>query len=305
LLGPGPSDRQVIALTRSADCVIVTRFNLPSAGVESLIRAQEGWLRNRIELFERYCVPSVSAQTNRAFRWIIYLDPQSPQWLLDRLEPLIAANVFTPIYREQVDEPDLIADIKETAGDEKVDDLITINLDNDDGLAADFIDRVRSVPAAGANVAIYFEYGLIRTPSRLYLRRDQTNAFASVRGPWDSARTCWADWHNLLGKHMQVRVVGGRPAWLQVVHGQNVSNRVRGRLVAVSGYRTAFTGALDDLSDPPASERLTDLLVARPLRFARESARALVKKAAMRVLGKSGWDRAKHALRTARGYVKR
>ncbi|MCU1424755.1 MAG: hypothetical protein JWM51_1046, partial [Microbacteriaceae bacterium] len=73
-------------MSAEADHVLLTRFNLPSAGVESLIRAQEGWLRTRVELFERYCVPSVLAQTSSSYRWLIYFDPESPQWLKDRVE---------------------------------------------------------------------------------------------------------------------------------------------------------------------------------------------------------------------------
>ena len=49
------------------DHVLLTRFNLPSKGHESLVRAQENWLRNRVVLFERYCLPSVAAQTCRSF----------------------------------------------------------------------------------------------------------------------------------------------------------------------------------------------------------------------------------------------
>ncbi len=42
------------------DHVLLTRFNLPTPGVEGLIRAREGWLQDRIELFELYCAPSVA-----------------------------------------------------------------------------------------------------------------------------------------------------------------------------------------------------------------------------------------------------
>ncbi|MBY8850425.1 putative rhamnosyl transferase, partial [Saccharothrix sp. MB29] len=67
------------------DHVVLTRFNLPSVGAESVVRAQEGWLTKRVGLFERYCLPSVAAQTSSDFRWLIYFDPESPQWLKDRI----------------------------------------------------------------------------------------------------------------------------------------------------------------------------------------------------------------------------
>ncbi len=44
---------------QGVDHVFLTRFNLPSAGFESMVRAKQGWLQNRVELFERFCLPSL------------------------------------------------------------------------------------------------------------------------------------------------------------------------------------------------------------------------------------------------------
>ncbi|WP_299134485.1 glycosyltransferase [uncultured Amaricoccus sp.] len=54
--------------------VIQTRFNMPSPGRESQIRARPGWLAGRFELFERYCLPSIAAQSLKDFHWVIYFD---------------------------------------------------------------------------------------------------------------------------------------------------------------------------------------------------------------------------------------
>ena len=37
-----------------------------------------------MELFERYTLPSVVAQTCQDFVWIILIDGDSPQWFLDK-----------------------------------------------------------------------------------------------------------------------------------------------------------------------------------------------------------------------------
>ena len=78
------------------DHVLLTRFNLPSAGAESIVRAKDGWLRARIELFRRFCLPSVLRQTRQDFKWIIYLDPQSPDWLVSVMDDLTAAGPSRP-----------------------------------------------------------------------------------------------------------------------------------------------------------------------------------------------------------------
>lgn len=282
------------------DHVLLTRFNLPSVGVESVVRAQEGWLRTRIELFERYCVPSVRAQTNENFTWVIYFDPESPPWLLERIEEYRAAGTFTPLFRPSFSHSELISDLRSVVGTPRS-ELITTNLDNDDGLAIDFVDRLQSGQAPSAPTALYLTRGLILSPAGLYLRFDRHNAFCSVRESWTAEpRTCWLDWHDLLPRHLPVRELAGRPGWLQVVHGTNVSNKVHGRLSAPGPYRELFLGLLDDIPNPQPAAVLRDRLVAQPLRGIRDWLRAAVKRMGRAILGKDGWDRAKHRVATWR-----
>lgn len=280
------------------DHVFLTRFNLPSEGVESLIRARDGWLRERVGLFERYTLPSLAAQTCRNFRWIVYVDPQSPSWLLERLRPHIGAGAFTAVFRETVSHGQLLSDINDLIGVRR-DQLLTTNLDNDDGLANDFVARLQA-EAVERPTALYVRDGLIMSPRGLYLRRDPVNAFCSVREPWrDDVSTCWADWHNLLGQHMPTRELSGEPGWLQVVHGNNVSNRVRGRLVAPTAYRGTFGSLIEDVSTPSPAVRCREALVARPGRAARESVRALAKRAVVSVGGKAALGEVRYRLRQA------
>jgi len=277
------------------DHVILTRFNLPTPGVESLVRAREGWLRDRVELFERFCVPSVLAQSVRDFHWIIYFDPESPQWLLDRIEQHRASGTFVPIFRESVDRATLLADLREVTGAASS-ALLTTNLDNDDGIAADFVERLQNAAPKAPRSAVYLTHGLIRSGQSLFARVDRNNAFCSVRETWEAPVTCWADWHNRLHKQMPVTEIGGSAAWLQVVHGTNVSNRVHGRLTSPAGQEALFSGLLDDLPDVDPAALRRDRFVTAPLRRARDLARITVKTPARALLGKRGFDRAKKLL---------
>jgi hypothetical protein len=284
--------------------VLLTRFNLPSAGVESGIRARDGWLDDRVDLFERYCLPSVLAQSNQNFSWIIYFDPQSPAWLLNRIDGYATSGVCRPIFRARVDRPELLADLRASVPTERP-LLITTNLDNDDGLSIDFIDRLQRAEIAHPRAAVYLTSGLISSHQGLYLRRDRHNAFCSVREASIDPVTCWSDWHNLLGRSMPVVELGGAPAWLQVVHGSNVSNRVRGTLVSPLGYRDAFAPVFGnpDFTSPAVPSRgqlLRDRLLDAPIRDCREVSRAGIKWLLMATVGKSGLDRIK-LLRPAGG----
>lgn len=270
------------------DHVLLTRFNLPSAGVENAIRRREGWLEQRVALFDRYCLPSVVAQSERNFRWLIYFAPDSPTWLKDWVEKN-HGGVFHPKFRFSVSRDELRSDLVEVLGRRPGGHLLTTNLDNDDGLSRDFVARVQRAPQRAPREAIYVTRGLIRSPQGLYLRTDRHNAFCSVRESWDEPVTCWAEWHNRLAMIMPTVEVRGRPGWLQVVHGTNVSNRVRGRLISSNDYRADFVG-ISDLRPPSKSAVAKDLVLGVPTRSFTEAARAGARRSAVRVLGTDGFD---------------
>jgi hypothetical protein len=276
----------------SIDHVLLTRFNLPSVSAESIIRAKEGWLQQRMELFERYCLPSVCSQANREFHWIIYFDPESPEWLKFWIREHRSLGVYQPFFRSSVSREELCGDIRTVVGTPRA-ELITTNLDNDDGLATDFIDRVQSAGRKGERTALYIAQGLIKSENRLYIFKDPRNAFCSVRETWKSPITCWSNWHNLLGENMPVIEIGGEPGWLQVIHGRNVSNRIRGKRVCSSSHIDRFPGLINDVRNANVHERMLDRLVAQPARLVREVSRKAVKALAMRLLGKDGMARAK------------
>jgi peptidoglycan/xylan/chitin deacetylase (PgdA/CDA1 family) len=285
---------------RGLDHVLLTRFNLPTGGVEGLVRAREGWLRERIDLFERYCAPSVAAQEGAKVTWIVYLDPASPQWLLDRMAPHAASGLLHPVLREQVGVPELREDIAAVVPDPG-DVLLTTNLDNDDGIAVDFCARLQAAARSTGHprAAIYATHGLVLSDDGLFLLRDRHNAFCSVGESWDEPVTSWSEYHNELPRVMPAIELDGPAAWLQVVHGGNVSNRVRGRLVAPSAHRSAFAVPLE-VREPSARELLLDRAVTSPARRVRDGSRATARKAGLRVLGKDGYASAKATLRTVR-----
>lgn len=286
-------------MTNDIDHVILTRFNLPSKGAESFIRSRDGWLRDRVVLFERYCLPSVQRQTSRNFHWIVYFDPQSPDWLMTRIQRWTADGAFTAIFREEVPHDVLIRDLRSVSG-AGCRSLMTSNLDNDDGLADEFVERLQRAVVENPRTALYLTNGLIKNGERLYRRTDRSNAFCSVRETWDEAVTCWADWHNRLGQQMPVLEMRGEAAWLQVIHDLNVSNRVRGRLVTPSSFEQSFGTMLSDVGNPTLGDLAIETLWHAPKRILKESGRSAVKNTAILVGGKEGLDKLKNRLEKVR-----
>src|SRR4051812_14454073 len=143
------------------DHVLLTRFNLPSAGHEGLVRAKENWLRDRVALFERYCLPSVRAQTCQDFTWIVYFDPQSPQWLRDWAGEHQDSGDFHVVYRDEVPRAVLLDDIRAALPGAPRGTLLTTNLDNDDSVARDFVARLQAATPVTERAAVYLGDGLI------------------------------------------------------------------------------------------------------------------------------------------------
>jgi hypothetical protein len=244
-----------------------------------------------MRLFEAFSVPSVRAQTETV-RWLVYIDPNSPRWLLERLGPFVDAQLFVLHARQEVTEVELLSDIRALLP-EPTTRVITTNLDNDDALALDFSSRVRAAAARPGTAAIYVDYGVVLAGDLLYLRRDPANAFCSVVADVDLDVTCWRDWHNRLHLHMPVRHVAGRPGWLQTVHGGNVSNRVRGRLVSPSTVAAHFPGLLVAVPEPRLGTVAREAWVRRPLRLLRDAARGSTRSVGVRLLGKEGFTHLK------------
>ncbi|MEG9283701.1 glycosyltransferase [Aerococcus urinae] len=281
------------------DHILLTRFNLPSKGYESYIRAAPEWLEHRVKLFNKYCLPSILAQTSKSFRWLIYFDPASPAWLLDLIKEHQAKGYYVAKFREEVPREILMADMAGLFPDRHA-ILLTTSLDNDDALAIDFVARLQSSLQTHGAFVYFFENGVIKSPKGVFERYDPNNAFPSVSDRWENGLTAWSDWHTrLAGLASPVRI-GGAPGWLQVIHDRNVSNRVRGRLARIAPARALFPGMLDDVAPPSFLEIFLDRTIGHPLRETRDRIVVVAKAVLFRLGGKQYIDRARRLIRFAR-----
>lgn len=67
---------------------IITRFNLNlyAQDKHDLPTRTDRWLEHRFEVFERYCLPSVAAQTSGNFTWLCLFDAATPESCRRRIE---------------------------------------------------------------------------------------------------------------------------------------------------------------------------------------------------------------------------
>jgi Putative rhamnosyl transferase len=228
--------------------VILTRFNCSnsrsSADREISIRSRPGWLEGRFDLFERFCLPSLHAQSMQDFRWHIYFDRHTPARFLERASNGLAGktNFFIKlcdIYGSETVQADLPVDL-----DSSKTWLVTTRLDNDDALHRDFVKRLHEAVRVGVEEAINFPCGVVYAAGRLYRSRQDSNAFISLSESFRTAKTVLCGPHNEMGRSYPVRNLAGGPAWVQVVHGSNVSNAIRGWRFARSQFPDGFESSV-------------------------------------------------------------
>ncbi len=262
--------------------LILTRFNVRVDAAWSRAGSDPAWLEHRFGLFDRYCLPSVAGQTEKGFRWLIFFDTQTPEPFRSRAEALGAEPFIRPVFIERFD-PALVDAAVRSAIEPGSERLVTTRLDNDDALSLDHVARVRGHVGGQDLAFINFDRGyILRDDGRLYEHRHRSNAFASLIEriePGKPPRTVWA-W-----QHMEIALGGpvihdpGPPAWLQIVHGRNVSNRVRGRRrpIAALGERFPFALAGAEARDSAVGVAL-DRCVLEPARAVRDAGIAMARR---------------------------
>ena len=223
--------------------VFLTRFNVPSPGRELYLRSQPGWLADRFRLFRDYCLPSVAQQTKTDFDWVIFFDRETPAEFKQVIGDLQKVFPFHAEFTDLFMMPEIIPAVLPRYAD--CDWLLTTRLDSDDILAVDHVARLREAARAGAAQVFNFPNGAILSAAgatpRLYRIVDRKNPFASLLEPMAlDARTIWGQIHVNIARLAPVRQLEGRPAWLQVVHGGNVSNRIKGTRVRLESMADLF-----------------------------------------------------------------
>jgi hypothetical protein len=260
--------------------VIITRFNVRSGGREVKIRSQPEWLASRFVLFEKYCLPSVAAQSNQDFIWLTYFDSQTPQVYRDRIERHARSYANLRVKYCDSFEVDLMQrDIRS----EIVDPpqwLLTTRMDNDDGLHRDFVGTLQSHLRFEEREALNFPVGIILAGSKTYLHRDESNPFFSLCERYADFSTVWSAQHTDVARVFSTRQLPPAPMWLQVVHGGNVSNKVRGnrisRQVALTGFEAISFDSGTEITDRAFAITLENV-TAGLVRRARDVAIAVVK----------------------------
>lgn len=207
------------------DHFVMTRFNLPHH--PDMAAPSDEWLRERLDLFHRFTVPSLASQTVRPAGWMVVCRDDSPEWFRDELA--MSDDVYEPVYISGQLTPEAAGHlVQERRGG--ADHVITTRIDNDDAISRDFVELVQRSFRAQEFEFVNLTTGAQWDGTHLYVMPYPRNAFISLieKPNGEHPRTVWLDQHGYLDRHGLVQEVSAHPAWVQVVHGANLGNRVEG-----------------------------------------------------------------------------
>ena len=215
---------------------LITRFNLrnpkwdKTKNNESLL--DEQWMEHRMELFANFCCPSVAAQTQTNFTWLVCFDRTTAQKYRDRASELLSGipqarilyldgmPAFAPAVRQLIE--------SET---KDIPYLITSRIDNDDCIHRDFIGAIQShfKRQDYRAIDIVKGYSLQVSPEFMLGKKEHIfNPFISLIEKNDNPATVWQSDHNMWKKESRITTVSNKRLWMSIIHEKNKVNEFDG-----------------------------------------------------------------------------
>ncbi|NDV93822.1 hypothetical protein D0T84_02675 [Dysgonomonas sp. 521] len=218
---------------------VITLFNLRLSWTTDKKNNRTGtdrWLAERFDLFDKYCFPSVSTQTNKNFVWLCLFDIDTPLAYKERIKeyeakcPQMAVCYFRPEDMEG-DWVDHFKDI--IKGYMSADDayLIITNADNDDMIHQNMVERIQSEFEKNHKEGVYsMLYGYQYFPDNglLLKMRYPHNHFLSLVERYNpDFKTLKSEAHGRIRRYYDNVDIEDEPYWVEFVHSRNVNNSLR------------------------------------------------------------------------------
>ncbi|KGO90125.1 glycosyltransferase [Flavobacterium suncheonense] len=214
---------------------LITRFNLKNPewdrtkNNETLL--DNAWMNERLHLFETYCLPSVTGQTNQNFEWLLFFDSSTSQEFRNRI--LATTEKHTNIKLFFIDGMPEFKDsiLNYVVENNRKDYLITSRIDNDDCIHKNYIDEIQKMFRKQEFLAIDVinGYTLQVEPDFILGKKDHIfNPFMSLIERNENPKTVWHYSHNMWKKEPRIIHHKGERLWLSIIHGKNKVNEFDG-----------------------------------------------------------------------------
>lgn len=217
---------------------LLTEYNLDYSGFTNKeYTCDDNWHTFRNQLFEDYCVPSVKAQVNQTFEWVIFFNDDKKNKYREFLNRVNNKSDTVHFIFVKPDESHVRLFREYLTSTHTHRYLITTRMDNDDCISKDFIDSIQkkfSELKSGnkaddliINVGNGYQYELKFPYRKAVVNNYHYSPFVThVFKTDDSLKTVLDQPHHLWENHLDSVEIDSRLYWTQVIHQNNLANRV-------------------------------------------------------------------------------
>ena len=220
---------------------IITRFNLKFPGnvwekdrLGNSVLTDE-WLASRVDLFMKYCLPSVQKQSNRNFQWLIYFNTGTKEAVLQHFRDLELKNTNLRILLADGYDDFMKRYCSDVLSycDDSTEYIITTRLDNDDIVHRDFTARIQEVFSGQDFMAVNFVKILMLDPEnkdKIFIDYSFSNHFISVIEKVVSYKIsgCYSRGDKDWNRNNQISHIIDKPYCIEIISERNLGNCFRG-----------------------------------------------------------------------------
>ncbi len=216
---------------------LLTRFNIKGLfnkkDKNNIDVLTDNWLSHRFNLFETICLPSISNQINKNFKWLVYFDTNTDSFFLDKIEKIrLKHPFFLPYFVEDSDQ--MFSSYKQDINnlmDNENQYLITTRIDNDDCLSKFTIEKIQSLFDCQSFqfINLYYGYAYSETKKVLIKKGHYNNPCGTSlieKSNENGFSTVWCGPHGSLGTMGDMLDLYDQRYWLQIFHERNLINRL-------------------------------------------------------------------------------
>ena len=229
---------------------MLTRYNVKRQNSQQI--PDDEWMEQRFRLFKQYCLPSIINQTNQNFIWLIYFSSDTKFEYKELIESISKfGKLFHVNYVNNQYEMNQAVkkDIKKLLG-ENSQFVLTTRLDNDDALHKDAIKRIQKeavkqgslLSESNPELAINMKCGYcLKVEPCIEVISHHNNVSSPFMSLLEKIEfkinlsTVISRYHSSFYYQPSCPLIqiDDHRYWLQIIHGKNVSNGVKGMPILI------------------------------------------------------------------------
>ncbi len=217
---------------------VLSRFNLKIHGKTSYLKRD--WLEERLVMYKD-TVRSLGNQTNRNFKILLLVHPDTPEDFLDKVRTLYNKYklnfqfLYVDTYKNEYNA--LNKYFTKMFKESKHKRIITSRIDTDDMYSIYYIEKVKEAVNKEKHtgmVCVDFKKIIYSNSKKNNLYRYPHNTmFLSICSPIPSIH-CFSQMHTQVSKIRNIKVINSNEIGGMIkVHGKNVSNKMRGNTTEI------------------------------------------------------------------------